>query len=58
MTKKVVIITAPGFQDEEVVYPYYRLLEEKYHVDIATKDGETVIGKYGCRPGQPSVYLN
>jgi len=44
---KTVIITAPGFQDEEYVYPYYRLLEEGYHVDVATKDGETVIGKYG-----------
>ena len=27
MTKRAVIITGPGFQDEEVVYPYYRLLE-------------------------------
>ncbi len=42
-----VIITGPGFQDEEVVYPYYRLLEEEYEVDIATKDGAIVYGKYG-----------
>lgn len=42
-----VIITAPGFQDEEVVYPYYRLKEEGYEVEVATKDGQTVIGKYG-----------
>ncbi|SVC16315.1 uncharacterized protein METZ01_LOCUS269169, partial [marine metagenome] len=27
MTKRAVIITGTGFQDEEVVYPYYRLLE-------------------------------
>lgn len=47
MTKKTVIITGPGFQDEEVVYPYYRLLEEGYNVDIATKDGAVVNGKYG-----------
>ena len=39
MTKRTVIITGPGFQDEEVIYPYYRLLEEGYKVDIATKDG-------------------
>ena len=45
--KKVVIITATGFQDEEVVYPYYRLLEEGYHTDIATKSGTDVYGKYG-----------
>ena len=44
---KSVIITGPGFQDEEYVYPYYRLLEAGYHVDVATKDGNTVLGKYG-----------
>ena len=42
-----VIITAPGFQDEELIYPYYRLLEADYNVDIATKDGNVVYGKYG-----------
>ena len=47
MMKRTVIITGPGFQDEEVVYPYYRLLEEGYKVDIATKDGAVVNGKYG-----------
>ena len=47
MTKRSVIITAPGFQDEEVVYPYYRLLEAGFQTDIATKDGVVVYGKYG-----------
>jgi len=47
MSKRAVIITGPGFQDEEVVYPYYRLLEENYKVDVATKDGVVVYGKYG-----------
>lgn len=45
--KNAVIITAQGFQDEEVIYPYYRLLEAGFKTDIATKDGQTVIGKYG-----------
>lgn len=45
--KRTVIITDMGFQDEEVIYPYYRLLEMEYKVDIATKDGKTVLGKYG-----------
>jgi protease I len=44
---RAVIITGPGFQDEEVIYPYYRLLEEGYKTDIATKDGAVVYGKYG-----------
>ena len=42
-----VIITAPGFHDEEFVYSYYRLKEEGYEVEVATKDGQTVIGKSG-----------
>lgn len=42
-----VIITGPGFQDEEFVYPYYRLKEAGYEVDVATKEGQTVLGKYG-----------
>ena len=47
MTIRTVIITGPGFQDEEVIYPYYRMLEEGYKVDIAVKDGAVVRGKYG-----------
>ena len=47
MKKRAVIITGPGFQDEEVIYPYYRLLEEGYQTDVATKDGAVVYGKYG-----------
>jgi len=44
---KAVIITASGFQDEEYVYPYYRLLEGGLAVEVATKDGQVVYGKYG-----------
>ena len=47
MKNRAVIITGPGFQDEEVIYPYYRLLEEGYKTDIATKDGAVVYCKYG-----------
>jgi protease I len=47
MPKRVVIITGPGFQDEEFIYPYYRLQEAGYAVDVATKDGAVVHGKYG-----------
>lgn len=42
-----VILTGPGFQDHDVVYTYYRLLEEGWTVDVATRDGEAVTGKYG-----------
>ena len=36
MQKRAVIITGPGFQDEEYVYPYYRLLEAGFSVEVAT----------------------
>ncbi|WP_026928481.1 type 1 glutamine amidotransferase domain-containing protein [Glycomyces tenuis] len=47
MTRNAVIITGPGFQDHDVVYTYYRMLEEGWQADIATKNGEPVVGKYG-----------
>jgi len=54
--KKAVIITAAGVQDEEFVYPYYRLLEEGFHVDVATQAKTVVYGKYGI-PVRPTVDL-
>lgn len=54
MAKKVVIITGPGFQDEEYIYPYYRLLEAGLEVDVATKDKQIVYGKYG-NPAKPTI---
>ena len=52
--KRAVIITAQNFQDEEVTYPYYRLLEEGIAVDIATPDKKEVFGKYGV-PARPTM---
>src|SRR5262249_1872803 len=47
MTRRAVIITGPGFQDHDVAFCYYRLLEEGWMVDVATKNGDEVTGKYG-----------
>lgn len=52
--KKAVIITASNFQDEEFTYPYYRLLEEGYQVDVATPEKAVVYGKYGV-PAKPTL---
>lgn len=46
MTRAVILI-AHGFQDEEFCYPYYRMLEEGWEVDIASNDGGVKQGKYG-----------
>ena len=45
--KKVAIIVAQNFQDEEFVYPYYRVMEEGWQVDVATPTGQDMMGKYG-----------
>ena len=45
--KSVLILTADDVQDLEFFYPYYRLIEEGYHVDVASPNGGTVKGKAG-----------
>jgi len=42
---RAVVITAEGFEDEEVMYPVIRLREEGFKVDIATKDAKLVLGR-------------
>lgn len=49
MRKKALIITGQGFQDQEVIYPYYRLLEEEFQVDIAAKNKEMLFGILGLK---------
>lgn len=47
-----VILTADLFEDLEVIYPYYRLLEEGVRVDIAAPKKEHIHGEkgYGIEP--------
>lgn len=47
--KRALIITGQGFQDQEVIYPYYRLLEEEFKVDIAAIKKETLFGILGLK---------
>lgn len=44
---KILIITGPDFEDIELYYPYYRLLEAGYKVDIAAPRKERISGKHG-----------
>ena len=46
---KAIIITGRLVQDHEFIYPYYRLQEEGYEVNVATKDKETVLGYFGTK---------
>lgn len=52
--KRAVIITGPNFQDEEFIYPYYRLQEAGFQVDVAIKGKEITKGKYGV-PARPTM---
>ena len=57
---RAVIVTGPGFQDHDVVYTYYRFKEEGYDVDVATKGGVPVVGRYGVplpmdKTAQPNI---
>jgi len=45
--KKALIITGKLVQDHEFIYPYYRVQEEGYEVDVAIRDKETVQGILG-----------
>lgn len=45
MNKRAVVITAQGFEDEEVIYPIIRLKEAGFDVDVATKDKALVVGR-------------
>ena len=45
--KSVLILVAKDVQDLEFFYPYYRLLEEGYNVDIASPEGGDVKGEAG-----------
>ena len=45
--KKAVIILAAGVEDTEFCYPYYRLQEAGFSVDVATKGKKDTQGKWG-----------
>ena len=50
MNKKALIVTWDGFQDQEVIYPYYRLQEYGFDVTITgSTDKEEVIGLFGTK---------
>lgn len=45
---RVAILTTDGTEDQEFFYPYYRLLEEGYQVDVLTPKGKDFKGKNGA----------
>ena len=49
MKKKAVIMTWTGFQDQEVIYPYYRLQEDGFNVSIASETVGDIFGIFGIK---------
>ena len=45
--KKALIVTFSKYQDHEVIYPYYRLLEENFEVDIMADVSGRIFGILG-----------
>lgn len=55
--KRVVIITGPGYEDLEVIYPFYRLQETGFKVEIVTNKDSEVRSKHGY-PLQPTLKIS
>ena len=45
--KKALIVTWEKYQDHEVIYPYYRVLEEGFEVDIMANVKGKIFGILG-----------
>ena len=45
--KRAMIISADNFEDMELFYPYYRLLEEGWKVDVASPSKKAIVGQRG-----------
>jgi len=49
MSKRAIILTGKLVQDHEFIYPYYRLQEAGYEVDVAIRGKEEVKGYIGAK---------
>jgi len=46
-TLRAIILTADRFEDLEVLYPYFRLLEDGIHVEISAPNKGQIQGEHG-----------
>ena len=49
MIKKALILTGNFVQDHEFIYPFYRVQEDGYEVDVAVRDRKQVNGIIGAK---------
>ena len=56
MSKSALILTWTGFQDQEVVYPYYRLIAAGFDADSVEKVTRLIkLNEYKRRQAPPGV---
>lgn len=55
--KKALIFLGPLFDEKEFIYPYYRLMEAGYQVDVAGSELEAYAGKTGL-PAKPDLLFS
>ena len=49
MPRRAIILAGRFIQDHEYIYPYYRVQESGYEVDVAVRGKETVQGQIGVK---------
>ncbi len=47
MLKKAIIVVGPAVEDTEFAYPYYRLQEDDFCVDVASNGAVDIVAKHG-----------
>src|SRR5512136_1988964 len=55
--RKAVILTADQFEDMEVMYPLFRLLEAGWQVDVAAPKMEEIHGEFGYGELTPDITI-
>ena len=58
--KNALIISGNLVQDHEFIYPYYRLLEDNFNVDVCLLGGKEVVGILGTRipPNKDQIIID
>lgn len=60
MNKKAIIVVGPAVEDTEFAYPFYRLQEEGFTVDVASNGMVDIVAKHGLpiKPNKDIKTLN
>ena len=57
MSKRIAILATNGFEDAELIYPYYRLREAGHDVELISLDRSIIKGKNGY-PMAPDLEID